>query len=168
MARPKSNISNGTSGDRSRLTDQYTVPEAAQALGISPEAVRNRLSRGTLESTKEDGTVYVLLPTNMVRHNNDSPGDRPDSTLRPTSDILADSSSLMSAKDETIGVLKAQLEAERAAGAELRRIVATLVQRVPEPEVAQEEPREAHTTVSEEAYSGAAPPEQQEPSQRRS
>jgi hypothetical protein len=73
----------------------------------------------------------------------------------------------MSAKDETIGVLKAQLEAERAAGAELRRIVATLVQRVPEPEVAQE-PREGHTTVSEEAYRGAAPPEQQKPSQRRS
>ena len=167
MARPNSNISNGTSSDSSRLTDQYTVPEAAQALGISPEAVRNRLSRGTLESTKEDGTVYVLLPTDMVRHNKDSPGDRPGSTLRPTGEILADSSSLMSAKDETIGVLKAQLEAERAAGAELRRIVATLVQRVPEPEVAQE-PREGHTTVSEEAYRGAAPPEQQKPSQRRS
>jgi len=74
----------------------------------------------------------------------------------------------MSAKDETIGVLKAQLEAERAAGAELRRIVATLVQRVPELEIAQEEPREAPTTVSEAAYRDAAPPEQQEPSQRRS
>ena len=38
------------------------------ALDISPEAVRNRLSRGTLNSEKEDGTVYVLLPAHKMRH----------------------------------------------------------------------------------------------------
>jgi hypothetical protein len=49
--------STDTSSDRLRLL----VPDAAKALGISPEAVRNRLSRGTLESVKEFGTVYILI-----------------------------------------------------------------------------------------------------------
>ena len=40
---------------------RMTVPEAATRLGISAEAVRARIHRGTLEHTKEEGTVYVLL-----------------------------------------------------------------------------------------------------------
>jgi hypothetical protein len=39
---------------------------------------------------------------------------------------------VISAKDETIRVVREQQEAERAASAELRRIVAGLVQQVPE------------------------------------
>lgn len=114
-------------GDISSDILRLTVPEAAQALGISPEAVRNRLSRGTLASNKEDGTVYVLLEADRVRHIGDTPND-----------ISGESSALISAKDETIRVLTEQLEAERAASAELRRIVAGLVQRVPELEPARE------------------------------
>ncbi len=92
---------------------RLTVPEAAQALGISPEAVRNRLSRGTLESAKEDGTVYVLLQADRVRH-----------TADESHDIRGDAGALISAKDETLRVFREQLEAEREASAELRRIVA--------------------------------------------
>jgi hypothetical protein len=113
MAQPNSDIP----PDILRLT----VPEAARALGISPEAVRNRLSRGTLESSKEDGTVYVLLEADRVRHTDDE-----------SYDIPGDAGALISAKDETIRVLREQLEAERAASAKLRRIVAGLMQRVPE------------------------------------
>src|SRR5215213_7355878 len=40
---------------------RMTVPEAGTQLGISAEAVRARIHRGTLEHTKEGGTVYVLL-----------------------------------------------------------------------------------------------------------
>ena len=46
---------------------RYTVAEAADMLGISSGAVRNRLSRRTLQSVKDSGTVYVLLPANMSR-----------------------------------------------------------------------------------------------------
>ena len=42
---------------------KVTVAEAAQLLGLSAEAVRSRVQRGTLKSTKEKGTVYVLLNT---------------------------------------------------------------------------------------------------------
>ena len=121
---------------------RLTVPEAAQALEISPEAVRNRLSRGTLESAKEDGTVFVLLEADRARHITDT-----------SHDIPGETEALISAKDETIRVLSEQLEAEREASAELRRIVAGLVQRVPELEAPQE-PREAPETVSEESGGG--------------
>jgi hypothetical protein len=46
-------------------------------------------------------------------------------------------------------------------------IIAALTERIPELEPAQE-PREGHITAPEEADKGTAPPEQQEPSQRRS
>jgi DNA-binding Lrp family transcriptional regulator len=59
--------------DRLRLT----VPEAAKALGISPEAVRNRLSRRTLDSEKIGGTVHVLIDRDMARHTADTPGGTP-------------------------------------------------------------------------------------------
>src|SRR3712207_9457034 len=36
-------------------------------LQITTGAVRNRLSRGTLRSVKESGTVYVLLPGDVAR-----------------------------------------------------------------------------------------------------
>jgi hypothetical protein len=46
-------------------------------------------------------------------------------------------------------------------------IIAALTRRIPELEPAQE-PREGHVTESDEADKSTAPPEQQEPSQRRS
>src|ERR687886_614335 len=91
---------------------RLTVPDAAQALGISPEAVRNRLSRGTLESIKEDGTVYVLLQADKVRYTGDTPNDGPRHTGDIPTDIPGESEALISAKDETIRVLTEQLEAE--------------------------------------------------------
>jgi len=134
-----------------------TVPEAAQALGISPEAVRNRLSRGTLDSAKEDGTVYVLLEADRARHADDV-----------SHDIPGDAEALISAKDETIHVLREQLEAEREASAELRRIVAGLVQRVPELEAPSETRDSSSEAASERGARGDASESSQEPAQRRS
>ena len=43
--------------------DRITVAEAAERLGITKEAVRKRVSRGTLRSDKDqDGTVRVYVP----------------------------------------------------------------------------------------------------------
>ena len=99
--------------DISRLT----VPEAAHALGISPEAVRNRLSRGTLKSIKEGGTVYVLIDRDRAR---------------PTTDISADTSAdMIGVLKEQNEYLREQLRREQEAHAEARRIVAGLVQRIP-------------------------------------
>ena len=37
-----------------------TVAEAAEVLGISPEAVRKRIARGTLEAEKQDGETWTV------------------------------------------------------------------------------------------------------------
>jgi len=65
-------------------TRRYTVRDAADILGITTGAVRNRLSRGTLQSIKEGDTVYVVLPE---RH-----------TERDTGDIPGESAALISPK----------------------------------------------------------------------
>src|SRR5215212_11236334 len=38
-----------------------TVPEAAELLGITAEAVRMRIKRGTLRAERQGGRVFVLL-----------------------------------------------------------------------------------------------------------
>ncbi len=122
------------SPDRLRLT----VPDAAKALGISPEAVRNRLSRGTLESVKEEGTVYVLIDRDMARHVTDRPHDIP-----------GESEALISEMRGRIEDLREQLEAERRANEENRRIIAALTSRIPEIEApAPSEPRESPETAT--------------------
>jgi hypothetical protein len=60
----------GTAGRTGRTTvqdsgqdDRVTVAQAAERLSITKEAVRKRLSRGTLRSDKDpDGTVRVYVP----------------------------------------------------------------------------------------------------------
>jgi hypothetical protein len=143
-----------SNGDVPPGISKLTVPEAAEALGISPEAVRNRLSRGTLESVKENGRVFVLTDGDMARDTDDIP-----------TEIPGESTAVINAKDETIRILEEQLESERAASAELRRIVAGLVQRVPELEPAREA-RNAPETGSEGSGKVDMPPEPEEPISR--
>jgi hypothetical protein len=111
--------------DRSEEMSRYTVGEAADILGISTGAVRNRLSRGTLRSVKEGGTVYVLLSTDMPRDVKrdvaDTPGGMPQS----------DATVLTSELRDRLRYVEQQLEAERQAHAEARRIIAGLVERIP-------------------------------------
>jgi hypothetical protein len=67
--------------------------------------------------------------------------------------LQSDSTALISAKNETIATLRDQLEAERQAHAEARRIIAGLVERIPaieapqgaseSPETVEEEPERA-------------------------
>jgi hypothetical protein len=49
-------------------TVRLTVPEAAEHLGITVEAVRGRIKRQTLRSVKdENGAVHVLLDASQSR-----------------------------------------------------------------------------------------------------
>jgi hypothetical protein len=149
MAQPNNDQSIGTPIGTSRLT----VPDAAQALGISPEAVRNRLSRGTLGSIKENGRVFVLIDRDMARDTADQSSGAPNDIPVDTPPEGEAPAKIVDAKDETIRVLKDQLEAEREANHENRRIIAGLVQRVPELE-ASPEPRESDLRHSEDRGNG--------------
>ena len=133
---------------------RLTVSEAAGALGISAEAVRSRLKRGTLRSVKDGATVYVLLTPDQSRPDADQTAPEPDQTGDQT---------------ELVAVLREQLAAEREANRENRRIIIALTSRVPELEAARE-PRES-PTPSPEASEGTTPQpgreEAEEPAQRR-
>ncbi len=84
-----------------------TVAEAAEVLGISAEAVRGRIRRGTLPVEREGGAVYVLLDhraanrttADQSRTTVDHPGDRTDA--------------LIAALEEQVADLRKQLRAER-------------------------------------------------------
>jgi hypothetical protein len=99
-----------------------TLRDAAQVLGISKEAVRKRVKRGTLPSdVGEDGRRYVYLDEAKPGGDAGPPRRVPGAVPGP-----------YDPRDELIATLKEQLEAERNAHAETRRITYTLAQRVPE------------------------------------
>ena len=51
----------GPTGEPQANHERLTVAQAAATLGITEGAVRSRIKRGTLPTTKEGGTVFVLL-----------------------------------------------------------------------------------------------------------
>jgi hypothetical protein len=94
--------------------------------------VRMRVKRGTLPSTREGGRLYVLLYTEPTPE----PGRPHDRTHDRTSEL--------------IDTLREQLEAERRANEENRRIIAALTQRIPELETpAPSEPPGSPTEAAE-------------------
>ena len=119
-------------------------------LGITTGVVRNRLSRGTLRSTKEDRTVYVLLPADMSRDAERDTGDMPRGMPHPEPDALT------SELRDRLRYVEGQLEAERQAHAEARRIIAGLVERIPALE-----PPESPETDAAPHPGTQAPPEPQ-------
>jgi hypothetical protein len=115
---------------------RYTVPEAAQVLGISPEAVRNRLSRGTLRSEKVEGRVHVLLA-------------RPDRS-QPIGDVSTDiPTDIVEELRDRIRYLERQVEEEREARRRADTLLARLMDRLPELE-APSEPSGGPQTAEEE------------------
>jgi hypothetical protein len=150
---------------------RHRVKDAAVLLGISTQAIRHRIRRGTLDSEKDDsGVVWVRLDPETVSADyppgdpRNGPQDSPQHQSLP----------------ELVEVLREQLaearERERRSDErerELRRIIAGLVQRVPElpsPDNPQDDPqdtprnvrsaqpmeaRDAHETPSEGTDSGA-------------
>jgi hypothetical protein len=111
-------------------------------LGITEGAVRSRIKRGTLPTTKERGTVFVLL------------GDVTSEANRPPNiGVPGDQSELIASLQDQVRYLREQLDAEREARTEERRrhdtVVAQLTSKIPAIE-APGEASEASETVEEE------------------
>ena len=146
---------------------RFTVHQAAEVLGITPEAVRSRIQRGTLAKEKgDDGTVYVRLNADQLRPNADEHTDQ--STF--IGDETVDQSQLVERMSSEIEHLREILALRDE---EIRRrdhLLAAALERIPaiEPPDTPSEPREAPVTPSEEPHSTHAHPDSQEPSQRRS
>jgi septal ring factor EnvC (AmiA/AmiB activator) len=129
---------------------RVTVAQASEILGVTVEAVRGRIKRGTLAHERHSGTVYVLLQADQMPTGR-QPGD--DQT---TDRLQSDSTALISAKDETIATLQEQLQAERQAHSEARRIIAGLVERIPAIEAPAQTP-EAYEAAEEQQGRGEEP-----------
>jgi hypothetical protein len=116
------------------------VAEAADALGVTVDAVRSRIKRSTIDHVRAGGRVYVLLGDDEARPGHDQGTDQggDQGTAAPEDRTT-----------ELIATLQEQLQAERQAHAEARRIIAGL-ERIPPQLEAPSEARESPETVEEE------------------
>ena len=132
-----------TSGER-RPERRVPLTEAAALLGVSKDAVRMRVKRGTLPSEKgEDGRVYVWV--------NDNPDADPN-TVHPETHVEA--------WRELIDELRDRVRSLEESNRENRRIIAALTQRIPELEApASSEGRESPVPPSEGAPDTTETPE---------
>jgi hypothetical protein len=126
--------------------DRISVAQAATRLGITQDAVRKRIARGTIRHGKDhEGHIFVYLDTF-------------ESESKTVQD--AEQDKYTRSLEDQIDFLRRELERKDT-------IIMSLTQRIPELE-ASPETREGHVMASEEADESTAPQEQQEPSQRRS
>ncbi len=131
-------------GER-RGVRRIPLREAADALGISKDAVRQRIRRGTIRSDKGgDGRVYVYV--DVSADDVHQGGGRAPAVV----DELRD----------RVRYLERQVEEERDARRRADTLLAQLMQRIPELEAPQEaasDEREAPETVEQEPEAAQQP-----------
>ena len=120
-----------------------TVKEAADALGISSEAVRTRIQRGKLRSIHERGRVWVVLD--------------PDET-RSDTDRTVDQTELVDELRARVAFLEAELKIRTEENRRKDHLLAAALERIPALE-APSEARESPGTVEEEAQSAEPRPD---------
>jgi hypothetical protein len=141
---------------------RVSVYQAADLLGVTVDAIRKRIQRGTIPHERhEDGRVYVLLDEARALQDKSS---KPTSTVQ---DEVQDDSQVPYLTGELVTELRTQNEWLRREVERKDAILLRMAERLPELE-AVAEPREAPVSTSEEADKGKVPAEQQEPSHRRS
>jgi excisionase family DNA binding protein len=138
--------------------DKITVAEAAERLGVSQDAVRKRIARGTIRHGKgEDGRIFVYLTTfeRASKTVQDEPPEQPSKTGQ---DAVQDK--YTRSLEDQIAFLRQELERKDA-------ILMSLAQRIPELE-ASSELQENPEIATEDADRGDVPQQPREPSQQRS
>jgi excisionase family DNA binding protein len=118
------------------MADRITVAEAAEVLGITRDAVYKRVERNKIRYERDaDGQLYVYVEQ---------------SEASQRQGVQSESSALTSALEARIESLERQLEAERGSSAELRRLLAAALERIPPQLEAPERPPESPETATEE------------------
>jgi len=100
--------------DERPTTDRHTIREYAYAHGMTDNAVRMRIRRGTLTAVKHGGVVYVVEP--------DAP---PTDHETDQTTHVTDRDDLVEHLRSEVAFLRAELEARREAERELRVLLAT-------------------------------------------
>jgi hypothetical protein len=140
-----------------RDLDRLTVAEAAGALGVSQDAVRKRITRGTIPHDRdESGRVFVYLAPSETVHKTDQ------DTAQDAASKTVQDAYIRSLEDQ-IAFLRRELERKDG-------ILLNLTERIPQLE-APSEARESPQTVEQEperAEPQSDAPGDQEGVQRRS
>src|SRR5829696_1133405 len=178
---PTSDPTNGQTTNPTRLgpdlttepmgdpTMTVTVADAAKLLGLTTEAVRMRVKRGTLASKKIAGTVYVLLDQGEVGPN-EEPNARPNvqpnnqtnerTNDQPNTEIVSRLEDHNATLYAQVDHLQRELEIRNE---ELRRkdhLLAAALERIPELEAPRDTP-EPPEPVSRGKEGEEAPPDQE-------
>jgi hypothetical protein len=143
---------------------KLTVQEAAEALDTSVDAIRQRIKRGKLPRAEpddpDDNRVYVWLAGNHAEARHHVEGE--------TSTNLG---TLVESLQGQVEYLREQLDREREANRENRRLLAAALERIPPQLEAPSEPPEAPETATGEPEGAEPRPstgEAQESAERRS
>jgi excisionase family DNA binding protein len=158
-------------GDRAHPRRRLTVDQAADALGLTVDAVRARIKRGTIDHVRDGGRVYVILDADQVSSSHDQGGDQGRAQPGPQTDAQAE---LIESLIEQVAYMREQLAEEREARrradtiiAQLSQANAALASRVPELESpASPEATGGPETASEGPGRGDIPPEPHHPIER--
>ena len=97
---------------------RVTTREAAEALGISVEAVRKRIERDQLEHERVDNRVYVYLDEDRTESGPDVEGEG--------------AGALVESLQDQVSYLREQLAEERRANDENRRLLLAALERIPQ------------------------------------
>jgi hypothetical protein len=119
-----------------RLGQRHTVQQAAEILGTSVDAVRGRIRRGSLDSLKVEGVVYVLLDATNREQHADQSSTSPDDRRQLNID-----------QSELVGEMRDQIDWLRREVERKDTIIMSLTQRIPELEAPSDE-RETPEMVS--------------------
>jgi hypothetical protein len=125
---------------------KLSVSEAADALGVTVDAIRSRVKRETIDHVREGGRVWVLLGTDQDRPGHDQVDDRP-----------GESTTLISQMQGRIDSLERQLEEANERDRENRRIIAALTSRIPAIEAPPDTPGSPETGEDQQGRGEARP-----------
>jgi excisionase family DNA binding protein len=126
---------------------RLTVSEAAAVLGISSEAVRTRIQRGTLDSVREGGRVFVVMGQGRTRSN---------------TDMTDDQTALVEALQSEVEYLRKELEVRTEENRRKDHLLAAALERIPAIEAS-----ESPETPADGPSGTEAPPQQETEKQGR-
>ena len=115
---------------------RLSVAEAAHRLGISEAGVRKLVQREQIPYERDDGRLFVWV----------SPGETRHAESRDQADTSRDAATMVEEVRDRLRYVEGQLEAERQAHGETRRLLLSALEKIPpaiEPPSERSEPRES-------------------------
>ncbi len=121
------------SSEAATRRQRVTVAQASEILGVTVEAVRGRIKRGTLDHERHSGTVYVLLDADQT-----PTGLQPDDDQTTDQSRPAGRGEIEDELRDRIRYLERQVEEERDARRRADLLLSQLMDRVPQLEAPSE------------------------------